>query len=32
MTIIIVTHDPRIAEQTQRVLRLMDGLLVEGAE
>lgn len=29
-TIIIVTHDPRIAEQTQRVIRLMDGLIVEG--
>jgi putative ABC transport system ATP-binding protein len=31
-TIIIVTHDPRISEQTQRVIRLMDGLLVEGGE
>jgi len=28
-TVIIVTHDPRIAEQTQRVIRLIDGLLVE---
>ena len=28
-TIIIVTHDPRVAEQTQRTLRLMDGLIVE---
>ena len=26
-TLIIVTHDPRIAEQTQRVIRLKDGLL-----
>ncbi len=26
-TLIIVTHDPRIAEQTQRVIRLTDGLL-----
>jgi len=30
-TVIIVTHDPRVAEHTNRVLRLMDGLLVEGA-
>jgi putative ABC transport system ATP-binding protein len=29
-TLIIVTHDPVIAEQTQRVIRLRDGLL-EGA-
>ncbi len=29
-TLIIVTHDPMIAEQTQRVIRLRDGLL-EGA-
>jgi putative ABC transport system ATP-binding protein len=29
-TLIIVTHDPKIAEQTQRVIRLMDGHL-EGA-
>ena len=26
-TLIIVTHDPIIAEQTQRVIRLRDGLL-----
>ena len=26
-TLIIVTHDPRIAEQTQRVIRLKDGEL-----
>ncbi len=31
-TVLIVTHDPKIAEQTQRVIRLMDGLIVEGAE
>ena len=30
-TLIIVTHDPMIAEQTQRVIRLRDGLL-DGAE
>lgn len=28
-TIIVVTHDPTIAAQTQRVIRLMDGLVVE---
>jgi putative ABC transport system ATP-binding protein len=28
-TLIIVTHDPAIAEQTQRVIRLRDGLLDE---
>jgi putative ABC transport system ATP-binding protein len=32
-TLIIVTHDPTIAEQTQRVIRLRDGLLESsGAE
>jgi putative ABC transport system ATP-binding protein len=30
-TLIIVTHDPNIAAQTQRVIRLMDGKLVEDA-
>jgi len=30
-TLIIVTHDPTIAKQTQRVIRLMDGLLVKQA-
>lgn len=29
-TILIVTHDPKIAEQTQRSIRLMDGMIVEG--
>lgn len=28
-TLIIVTHDPRIAEQTQRVIRLVDGKIAE---
>jgi putative ABC transport system ATP-binding protein len=31
MTVIIVTHDPKIAEHTSRIIRLMDGLIVEGA-
>ncbi len=30
-TVIIITHDPTVAAQTQRVIRLMDGLLVEAA-
>lgn len=30
-TVIIVTHDPTVAAQTGRVIRLMDGLLVEEA-
>ncbi|MEN4010603.1 MAG: ABC transporter ATP-binding protein [Chloroflexota bacterium] len=28
-TVIIVTHDPLVAEQTQRIIRLYDGLVVE---
>ncbi len=28
-TIIIVTHDPKVAEQTGRIIRLMDGVIVE---
>jgi putative ABC transport system ATP-binding protein len=31
-TLIIVTHDPAIAEQTQRVIRLRDGLLESSGE
>ncbi len=30
-TIIIVTHDPKIADLTQRVIRLHDGMVVESA-
>ena len=26
-TIIIVTHDPRIGESTERVIKILDGLL-----
>lgn len=28
-TILVVTHDPTVAAQTQRIIRLRDGLLVE---
>ncbi len=31
-TLIIVTHDPTIAEQTQRVIHIRDGLVENGAE
>lgn len=31
-TVIIVTHDPIVAEQTQRVIRLYDGLVVEDSQ
>jgi putative ABC transport system ATP-binding protein len=31
-TLIIVTHDPNIGSQTQRIIRLRDGLLVDGNE
>jgi putative ABC transport system ATP-binding protein len=30
-TLIIITHDPRISEQTQRIIRLKDGLLESAA-
>jgi len=29
-TILIVTHDSNVAAQTNRIIRLSDGLLVEG--
>jgi putative ABC transport system ATP-binding protein len=28
-TLIIVTHDPEIAEQTQRTIHIRDGVVVE---
>ncbi|MCX8024541.1 MAG: ABC transporter ATP-binding protein [Thermanaerothrix sp.] len=28
-TVIIVTHDPNVAQQTQRIIRIQDGLVVE---
>src|SRR5512143_3197352 len=30
-TLIIVTHDPTVAEQTRRIIRLRDGLLEDGS-
>lgn len=31
-TLIIVTHDPEIAEQTERIIQIRDGVVVEGGE
>lgn len=28
-TVIIVTHDPTASQQTQRIIRIQDGLVVE---
>jgi putative ABC transport system ATP-binding protein len=28
-TVILITHDPKISEQAQRIIQLKDGLLVE---
>ena len=30
MTIIMVTHDPEVAERAQRIIWLRDGLVIEG--
>ena len=32
MTIIMVTHDPEVAERAERVIWLRDGLIIEGGE
>ena len=32
MTLIIITHDPRIASQTQRTIRICDGLIEENIQ
>ncbi len=31
-TVIVVTHDPKVGEQTNRIIRLMDGLIVEDGQ
>jgi putative ABC transport system ATP-binding protein len=31
-TICIVTHDPRYAEQAERIIHLLDGKIVDGGE
>ena len=31
LTLVVVTHDPEIGERARRVIRLVDGRIVDGA-
>ena len=31
-TVLIVTHDPNVAARARRIIRIVDGLIEEGAE